>query len=101
MRGFDEKEFLLQVRNIPTPSQLKSEERDYVCGAFYNLYTVIGDKTYGVPATDVVFPREEQQEMRDAKLRLFKYYQRTAPGRISIKEMCAEVDKFLRKEFRI
>lgn len=100
-RAFDEREFLLQVRDIPTPSQLKSDERDCVCGAFYNLYTVIGDRTYGVPETDTIHPRAIREEWLRAKLILSNYYKRTAPETISIAEMCAEVDEFLRKEFRI
>ena len=33
------------------------------CGAFYNLYRVIGDCTNGVPATDKIFPREEREKL--------------------------------------
>lgn len=100
-KQFDEREFLLQVRSIPTPSQLKADEQgDFYCGAFGNLYRVIGDNTNGVPATDSC-SIEERLEMRLAKLILHNYYRRTAPETISIAQMIQEANEFLEKEFKL
>lgn len=99
-KQFDEREFLIQVRAIPTPSQLKADEADFYCGAFCNLYRVIGDNTYGVPDTDTC-SREEHTEWWLAKLILKNYYKRTAHPTISISEMIAEADRFIKEEFKL
>ena len=65
---------------------------DYGCGAFYNLCPMIGDDIYGVPDVEHIHPREERKEFLRAMLILTNYYKRTAPERISIAQMGAEVE---------
>ena len=67
------------------------------CGAFYNLYRVIGDCDNGVPSTDTKRPTE-QAEMLIAKVRCAACYKEIET--ISIQEMIAEVDDFL-KTFKL
>ncbi len=69
---------------------LPSRERDEQCGAFYNLYRVIGDNSYGVPATDLASPYE-QIEMLVARVRC-NVCMRSDRYYISIQEMIQEAN---------
>lgn len=72
---------------------------DYGCGAFYNLYKVIGCyNSNGQPATDTD-SEYERAEMIVARIRM--NYCTPEIETVSISEMCAEVDEFLRNEFKI
>ena len=75
----------------------KTRFENSCCGAFYNLYRVIGDNYNGVPSTDTGRPTENA-EMMIAKLRCAACYNPIET--ISISEMIAEVDQFL-KTFRL
>ena len=80
--------------------QRRQPER-YDCGAFYNLYKVIGcDNHNGVPATDTISPFE-RWEMHVAHRLIGAQMQRERREMISIEEMINEVDNFLRKEFKL
>ena len=80
-----------QVRD-PIAMPKRNIAEDYGCGAFYNLCPIIGDAIYGVPDVEHVYPREERKEFLRAMLILTNYYKRTAPERISIAQMGAEVE---------
>ena len=72
--------------SLPRPNA----ERDDQCGAFYNLYRVIGDNSYGVPATDLASPYE-QMEMLIARVRC-NVCTRSNREYISIQEMIQEAN---------
>lgn len=71
------------------------------CGAFYDLYKVIGDCTNGVPATDHIFPRAERKDMRTAYRIIRALMEREKAETISVAEMIAEADRFIKKEFKL
>lgn len=72
--------------SLPRPSA----ERDDQCGAFQNLYRVIGDNSYGVPATDLASPYE-QMEMLVARVRC-NVCTRSDRECVSIQEMIQEAN---------
>lgn len=82
------------------PLNIRKSER-FDCGAFYDLYRVIGDCSDGVPATDKIFPQEERENLRMAYRIIRAQMEREKPETISITQMIVEVDKFLRKEFKL
>lgn len=55
----------IKTTSLPNPGA----KRDDQCGAFYNLYRVIGDCTHGVPASDTDSPYE-RAEMFIARIRM-------------------------------
>lgn len=90
------------IATIAIPNHRKNADRDY-CGAFYNLYRVIGDCCNGVPYTDTD-DKYEWAEMTIARVRL-NYCNRTRDiekdySYTTITDMCNEVDKFL-KNFKL
>lgn len=85
------------ISTISFPERRKRDDEAY-CGAFYNLYRVIGDCRNGVPQTDTN-SEFEQVEMAIARIRINACYSK--PETISIDQMIKEVDKFLSKEFRL
>lgn len=86
-------EFPFTTRSIPRWFAHKDDQ----CGAFYNLYQVVGACTNGVPATDTGSVTEEV-EMYIARIRCLACQEQTEY--ISIMQMCCEVDEFL-KDFKL
>ena len=86
-------EFPITTQRIPRWFAHKDDQ----CGAFYNLYKVVGACTNGVPATDTDYPME-QAEMCVARIRCLACQEQTEY--VTIAQMCCEVDEFL-KDFEL